>query len=268
MTTLSVVVERDAGRGVTVVATAGALTPDSHGRLYDAVAAALADLPYTVIVNLAATTVADAPLMVGLRPLNDAAAREPGVGLVWCVPAPGVARLLRGHAGALAVCGGLEQANLLVPRGAAAPWVSARLPPEPESASLARLLVGDACLRWGLPGLLDPVRAVVTELVANAIEHAPGELTVTAALRAPQVVVAVHDGSPVEPRLSTVSARRLAPGARGRGLHLVSAFAAAWGTVRKAAGGKAVWASLRAPADVAGPGRPGPGDDSDRPTAR
>jgi anti-sigma regulatory factor (Ser/Thr protein kinase) len=120
-----------------------------------------------------------------------------------------------------------------------------RLPPDLESPSAARNLVGDACQAWQLPDLLHPGRLVLSELVTNAVEHAGTEILVTVSRRGTGMHLSVHDGSPQLPRL--LQPAPMIPGAplddRGQGLRIVHAGSAAWGSM-PARDGKVVWATL------------------------
>jgi hypothetical protein len=143
--------------------------------------------------------------------------------------------------------------------GEPAPYLRVGLAPEPEAASLARTLVGDACLAWDLPDLLRPARRVMSELVLNAVEHAGTDLLVTVTLGTNGLHIAVADGDPRQPRLrSPAPVRRGAPlDERGRGLRAVQAEAVRWGSVPTTTG-KVVWAVLRADAPTRRrPGRTG-----------
>jgi anti-sigma regulatory factor (Ser/Thr protein kinase) len=120
-----------------------------------------------------------------------------------------------------------------------------RLPPDLDSPSTARNLVGDACQAWQLPGLLHPARLVLSELVTNAVEHARTDILVTVSRRGTGLHLSVRDGSPQLPRL--LQPARAVPGApldeRGQGLQIVHAAAAAWGSM-PTRDGKVVWATL------------------------
>ncbi|MEU6483921.1 ATP-binding protein [Streptomyces sp. NPDC046887] len=121
------------------------------------------------------------------------------------------------------------------------PGYSETLPCHPRSAAAARRLVRVALAVWGLPELAEDAGLVVTELVANAARHAQGRPVRVAVERpaAHRVRVSVADGSkvPPEPRQPRVDDER------GRGLALVNALAADWGT-EPLATGKRVWAEL------------------------
>ncbi|PAZ16280.1 hypothetical protein CLM62_09150 [Streptomyces sp. SA15] len=96
---------------------------------------------------------------------------------------------------------------------------------------------------WGLPQLVDVAKQVVTELVANAVEHTDAA-TVGASITRTGTVsarVVVTDTSRTRPTPGTPAA----DDESGRGLVLVDALAHAWGS-ELVHGGKRVWAELRA----------------------
>ena len=121
------------------------------------------------------------------------------------------------------------------------PGYSETLPREPESAGTARRLVRVACSAWGLEKLAGDGALIVTELVTNAVLHARREsIRVRVERTAPGTVrVAVADFSRARPVPCV-------PGddeEGGRGLALVGALAANWGTDERH-WGKVVWAEL------------------------
>jgi DNA-binding NarL/FixJ family response regulator len=113
------------------------------------------------------------------------------------------------------------------------------LPADLASVTTARRFVQAALADLRAEDVLDAAYLVVSELAANAILHAGTDYRVVVSLRGDVVRVAVSDrgeGSP-EPRRYDVTSES------GRGLHLVSALAHAWG-VDSADGDKTVWAEL------------------------
>jgi anti-sigma regulatory factor (Ser/Thr protein kinase) len=119
------------------------------------------------------------------------------------------------------------------------------LPPEPDSAGRARALVTEACRSWDLPQLVFTGRLVMSELVANAVEHAGTDLLVSVARRRAGLYLAVRDGSVALPRLLE-PCRGARPDRRGQGLRLVDEVATSWGAMRTHDGtGKVVWASVQ-----------------------
>lgn len=108
------------------------------------------------------------------------------------------------------------------------PDYSRTLPCAAESAEDARRLVRTALRAWELEGLADDGALVVTELVANAARHTKGRLIrVTVSRPADgQVRIDVVDRSKTRPERR--HADELAE--CGRGLNLVEALTARWGT--------------------------------------
>jgi serine/threonine-protein kinase RsbW len=115
---------------------------------------------------------------------------------------------------------------------------------EPASAAVVRhCIAADLTEQRVSAEGIDDVVLVASELVANALVHAPpthaADLNVSWRLYPDSVVVEVLDDSPDLPR------RRAATNTatRGRGLFIVASLALDWG-VRRTAGGKQVWARI------------------------
>jgi hypothetical protein len=124
----------------------------------------------------------------------------------------------------VAIAGRLPRANRL----------QARLAPEPTSVRAAHDLVAQACDAWSLPQVRD-AWLVMSELVANAVEHARTEFVITVSTRGDSGLhLAVRDGATGLPYLRET---------KGRGLWRVHAAAAAWGAM-PTRGGKVVWATV------------------------
>jgi anti-sigma regulatory factor (Ser/Thr protein kinase) len=100
---------------------------------------------------------------------------------------------------------------------------------------------------WGLDVLRADAELVVSELMSNAVMHAPGaasyQLVVTKS--ATSVRVAVSDQSPRAPVVRSPDDGR--PG--GKGLLIIEALAIRWG-YELDGGGKQVWAELVIPSAV------------------
>ncbi|HSA48775.1 MAG TPA: SpoIIE family protein phosphatase [Yinghuangia sp.] len=116
------------------------------------------------------------------------------------------------------------------------------LPPTPRAAREARNFTRSVLGRWRRAAAVDGACSVVTELVANAVEHARTPMELRLSLRPGRLVVQVadHDGR-LPRRMNAGSADE-----RHRGLLIVSALAADWG-VRPTDTGKVVWAELPDP---------------------
>ncbi len=127
------------------------------------------------------------------------------------------------------------------PRPTGHPGYTETLPREPGSAATARRLVRVALSVWGLEELADDGALIVTELVANAVQHARRE-SIRITIDRPaedRVRVAVVDFSQRYP----VRRDSGPEDEGGRGLALVEKLAADWGT-DPLPWGKQVWADL------------------------
>ncbi|GAA2641113.1 hypothetical protein Adu01nite_08770 [Paractinoplanes durhamensis] len=211
----------------------------------------LAGHPEAVIVDLSALddrTCGSATTWLGAQ--QSAAFLQPVVELALCIPPelPLADRMQRlGTRGHLPVYAKLRQARVAITgRLPSAERMTLSLPAEPESPSLARNLITEACLSWELPGLLHPARLVMSELVTNAIEHTRAAISVSVCRRGAGVHLTVSDTDPALPTMRKPARPR--PGRplddRGRGLRVVTATADAWGALPTKTG-KIVWATLQ-----------------------
>ncbi|MET8180800.1 ATP-binding protein [Streptomyces sp. NPDC005336] len=112
---------------------------------------------------------------------------------------------------------------------------------EPLQLADLRRAVRAELASWGMSALVDAAQLITTELASNVIKHVGQGTVATLVLDAgpDQLRVELHDKSGKEPQ-------QLQPTCdeeHGRGLQLLTGLAAAWGTIRTAAG-KAVWCEL------------------------
>ncbi|MCZ4608577.1 serine/threonine-protein phosphatase, partial [Streptomyces sp. Lzd4kr] len=113
----------------------------------------------------------------------------------------------------------------------------------PEAVGHARRFTRRTLRAWGVPQRdADTVLLVVSELVTNALVHTDGRVRLDLSLVNHRVRVAVADASPRTP-VKPTSLSWEATG--GRGILLVEAMSAAWGTV-PVSGGKQVWSEIAA----------------------
>ncbi|MFG2226970.1 ATP-binding protein [Streptomyces sp. NPDC048644] len=121
------------------------------------------------------------------------------------------------------------------------PGYSQTYPREAASPSRARRLASTALRTWDLERLTADSELVVTELVNNAVQHGTGHSLRVSIKRiaAPRVRIAVTDRSLHLPVVRHPDAEEAA----GRGLLLVAALSARWGTDIRG-WGKVVWAEL------------------------
>ncbi len=122
---------------------------------------------------------------------------------------------------------------------------SVDLPPSTGSVPVARHIVGELLRAWAAPHDRDDAALLVTELVANVVDHVRGEASLTLELATSEgwLRISVADGSSVQPVVRALGAHQ----PRGRGLQLVQAIADRWGS-EDHRGGKRVWFELRPPA--------------------
>jgi anti-sigma regulatory factor (Ser/Thr protein kinase) len=118
------------------------------------------------------------------------------------------------------------------------------LRPVPASVPVARHVALDLLGAWKAPHDAGDAALLVTELVANVVDHLAGEAAFTLELSLAEdwLRISVVDGSALRPVV-----RQFDTGApRGRGMRLVDCIADRWG-VEDHADGKAVWFELAAP---------------------
>jgi anti-sigma regulatory factor (Ser/Thr protein kinase) len=122
---------------------------------------------------------------------------------------------------------------------------SVDLPQTVVSVPAARHIVLELLRAWDVPHDREDAALLVTELVANVVDHVGGEAHLTLELEASDewLRIAVADGSSVRPIVRELSMD--CP--RGRGMRMVLAIADRWGADDHH-GGKRVWLELRPPA--------------------
>jgi anti-sigma regulatory factor (Ser/Thr protein kinase) len=115
------------------------------------------------------------------------------------------------------------------------------LPADATAPGRARAFLRRAAQEWGIDeDLAQDAAMVLTELVANSVDHARTASTLSLGLTHEGLCVAVRDTCPGPvPRPAPIDPTA----ARGRGLQMVDALTRAWG-VTMHAGGKTVWAVL------------------------
>jgi hypothetical protein len=111
----------------------------------------------------------------------------------------------------------------------------------PHAPRTARRLVDQACRAWHLSHLQFSAQLIVSELVANAVQHAGTDIGVMVTRRAERLHLTVSDKDHGVPELP--APRHGTPAISG--LHVVQAVAARWGTI-PTSDGKMIWATPRA----------------------
>ncbi|MGP4045875.1 SpoIIE family protein phosphatase [Streptomyces sp. 2A115] len=110
----------------------------------------------------------------------------------------------------------------------------------PQAVGHARRFTKRTLRVWGVTEESDAILLIVSELVTNALVHTDGQVRFDLTLINDRLRVAVADASPRSP-IKPTSIGWEATG--GRGILLVEALSAAWGTV-PVSGGKQVWAEI------------------------
>ncbi|WP_199512787.1 ATP-binding protein [Nucisporomicrobium flavum] len=183
-----------------------------------------------------------------------AAEAGPPISVVVCAAGPAVRQRMSGLSGEHAV----ELADTVDAALAARPALDGGvhpqhmgLPAHPGASALARTMVTDACQAFRVAHLVHPARLIVSELVANAVQHTGTDMDVRVSLRGALLHLAVQDRSRHLPQMLDIDPRDREPlQAQGWGLRMVAATAAAWGAV-PCLDGKVVWATLGTAAAVA-----------------
>lgn len=114
------------------------------------------------------------------------------------------------------------------------------LGPELSGVVAARRFVLDRLAEWSVNGEVRQDAALVaSELVTNALRHGPPPVTLLVALLPDRVRIAVADSSlvPPQPVVATLEEES------GRGLALLDALGAVWGSEQEPPG-KRVWCDL------------------------
>ncbi|MGW3990493.1 SpoIIE family protein phosphatase [Streptomyces sp. NPDC004830] len=110
----------------------------------------------------------------------------------------------------------------------------------PQAVGHARRFARRTLRSWGVTADQDAALLVVSELVTNALVHTDGQVRMDLTLINDRLRIAVADASPRTP----VRPRSIGWEATGgRGILLVEALSATWGTL-PVSGGKQVWAEL------------------------
>jgi len=130
------------------------------------------------------------------------------------------------------------------PRPGPARTVEIELPRSPDAGRQARAFVDRHCGPDAAAGVVGDAKLIVTELANNAVVHGEGRITLRAQIGDDTIRVEVIDeGSGNVP---TIREEAEADGPGGRGLQIVEALSARWGTFE---GTTHVWAEIpRAPA--------------------
>jgi anti-sigma regulatory factor (Ser/Thr protein kinase) len=123
------------------------------------------------------------------------------------------------------------------------PTLLVDLPGDASAPSVARAQTRSALRSWRLPGLVDPLLLVVSELVGNAVRHGGAPIRMLLRRTGPGVRVEVHDEAPGAAPAGASALPDL-DAESGRGLFLVDAVSSDSGVQQIPDDGKVVWATL------------------------
>lgn len=198
----------------------------------------LAEQPLALLVELSGIVVTGPTALNVFTAVSRQAARWPGTPVLFCGISDAMATPAYRR---LPVFPSIVDAREhLALGGHAMPTVTEELLPVSGAARRSRDVATDTCLRWDLPDLVAPASLICSEFISNVADHVGTLMTLRLSLAPRLLLIAVRDGSPVEPVVSPVGGGT----ERGRGLQIVDATAYAWGFL-PARDGKVVWASLR-----------------------
>jgi anti-anti-sigma factor len=221
--------------------------PDLHAALLEC----LAGQPNGVIVDASELSVLDD---VGLTVLSSAARqseRWPGARFAVVAPtnevAAGLARM--GVDRYMLVCADRDAALIELSRRPAPPWSRHRISPGRDAPGIARAAVQAFLAKQDIRDG-DAAQLVASELVTNAVVHAGTLIELTLRLTPPFLHIAVRDSGAGQVRMKAIVDESAE---NGRGLLLVDALAAAWGSIVPKSG-KIVWAKVRVSAGGRGRG--------------
>jgi hypothetical protein len=234
---------------LTEVAMRGRWDDDLRTRTSRGLRACIAETPRALIVNLSELIdPAGASASTWRTAGRYATTRQAAINPILCaVPTQVLRRLHNGSAvSGVTVVGTTADARALAQR---APWTPYRrrltLSVRDNAASAGRTMAGDACVAWNLTELSHPARAIMSELLTNAVDHAGAAMMASVSVRGDVLHLAVQDGHSGLPRVIEAAPYRPgeAVGQQGAGLRLVKATANAWGALPCRVG-KVVWATL------------------------
>jgi anti-anti-sigma factor len=200
----------------------------------------LADEPAAIVLDLTGLTGTDDTGLTSLITLARAAAAWPAIPLV----AHSASSALQERMRALAVT---RTVTVVPDADAAATHLAAARGPGSVRIDLitshdlaaVRDAVRRVCDRTGPRDVADTMEIVATELATNALCHAAGPRSVIISASLSHVQVAVRDHSDDLPYVE-----HNAEGEHGRGMRIVEALSAAWGST-PTHDGKVVWAAMR-----------------------
>jgi anti-sigma regulatory factor (Ser/Thr protein kinase) len=224
---------------VAVIHLVGRLEPGGVPDLQACVRHCLAAEPDAIVLDVADLTVAADECVTVFASLSGQATTWPGSTLVFASATPELITALRANGADITSYPSVDAARDQVDPGEPRYRVRESLPPSPIAAPVARRVLSQACRTWSVLELLEPAELVTTELVANAVRHAGGQVMLTVSLRQGNLQISVGDDSPALPQQRAITASD----EHGRGLLMVDALCQDWG-MTCVDNGKVVWAKV------------------------
>jgi anti-anti-sigma regulatory factor len=203
----------------------------------------LAEQPAGVLIDASELTVADDVGLAVVATVAQQSERWPGTkfAIAPSTPELTVALTRMGIDRHVSLCPTLAVAHTELSRLDAPPLLRRHIKPDRDAPGLARAAVVEFCEQQSVLGSSDAAQLVASELVTNAVVHAGTSIELTLRLVAPLLHIAVRDGGAGRPRIAGVVDES---SETGRGLLLVDALAASWGSIFPDAG-KVVWATVK-----------------------
>jgi anti-anti-sigma regulatory factor len=213
--------------------------PDLRTGLLDC----LAEQPSGVMVDASALEIADDVALTVIGNVAQQSERWPGARLAVAGAGPEIAAAAErlGVARSVPFYPDRRSAMQEIASWPRPPSRRDRITPNRNAPGLARVAVVEFCEALGVGGDGDAAQLVASELVTNAVVHAGTDIDLTLRLIMPSLHIAVRDGGDGRAKIKGVVDES---SETGRGLLLVDALAARWGSfVPKS--GKVVWAVVR-----------------------
>lgn len=223
-------------RGLLTVRTAAELRPLLAKELFD---------HGRVVVDLEGFAVGRAPCVTIFPAVLTQCGGWPSAKVALCRPDPGMAQALaaRRVSDLVPVYHLLLEAEAAIDRRPPVVRVRTQLPCDTSAPATARALVREMCPLWQIDELRETAQFVVSELVANAVEHACTDVGLTLERGPHGLRVAVRDASPVGFPGPVQRWTDPLGHERGRGLELVDSLTKAWG-IDVQPDGNTVWAEI------------------------
>jgi anti-anti-sigma regulatory factor len=245
------VCELERSHPVALIRSRGILDAVSAQELRTALVDALIEQPIAVIVDTHELNLVDEVGMVVLSAVAHESLRWPGARIALAGSGESIAAAARrmGLSAQLDLYPDAASALAETEGWAVPPWARVRLDPTRFAPAQAREELASFCDRWGISTEYEAPALIISELVTNAVVHANTSIDVTLRLVGPLLHLAVRDLGGGRVHLVGIADES---SDHGRGLLLVDALAASWGTVVPQFG-KVVWATMKVAAPAAEP---------------